>query len=260
MRKSRYVKTAILGISLLAAGCGARMDPLFGPYIRAADQAIENARQKGAQQNCPDKLQALVKQRDDAEKTYMACFYYKAKGMMQQVVNEANALDCAPPKPAAAPAPPPPAPKPAPKPAPPVAKDTDGDGVLDPQDQCPGTPKGARVDARGCWVLSGLRFDTNQSAIKPQYRSILDEAAQVMVENPGMRIEIQGHTDSRGSDRYNQGLSERRAKSVRAYLISLGVPASRMTAVGFGESKPAATNDTADGRSQNRRVELKPIY
>ncbi len=250
MKKLNSNAAFLICAVLFLAGCGARLDPMFGKHIKAADRAIEQAKSRGVDKRCASKFQAVVKLRNDAEKTYMVCNYYQAKVMTQQVVDRANALQCLP-KVAA---------KPAPRVVKKVVKDSDGDGVLDNKDQCPGTPKGARVDARGCWVLSGLRFDTNEAAIKPQFRRILDEAAQVMSENPDMRIEIQGHTDSRGSYSYNQRLSERRAKSVRAYLISLGIAASRLTAVGFGESMPAASNATTGGQDQNRRVEMKPIY
>lgn len=253
MRSSRSLKLVMLGLLVFAAGCGAKLDPFFGPQLSAADRAIEGARQKGADKNCPERFQALVKLRDDAEKTYLACDYLKAKEMTQQVVSQANALDC-PPKVAATPMP---APAPAPAPGP---VDSDGDGVLDPQDRCPGTPKGAKVDARGCWVLSGLLFDTDKSTIKPQYRQELDDAAEVLKNNPGVRLEIQGHADSRASDAYNQRLSERRANAVKAYFESKGIAASRLTAVGFGESKPIAPNTTPEGMTQNRRVELNPLY
>ena len=136
--------------------------------------------------------------------------------------------------------------------------DSDGDGVLDPDDACPGTPKGARVDARGCWVLGGVLFDVDKSVIKPEYQGLLDEVATVLKNNAGVSIRIDGHTDSTASDAYNQGLSERRANSVRDALVSRGVDTGRLSTQGFGESKPIATNDTVDGRQLNRRVELTP--
>jgi OOP family OmpA-OmpF porin len=74
-----------------------------------------------------------------------------------------------------------------------------------------------------------------------------------------LRVEIQGHADSTGTNKYNQALSERRAKAIRNYLTKKSVDASRLTAVGFGEEKPAYSNDTSEGRTKNRRVELKPI-
>lgn len=138
--------------------------------------------------------------------------------------------------------------------------DEDGDGVPDSLDQCPGTPKGAKVDARGCWVLAGLNFDTDKSVIKPQFEGLLDEVAAVLTQNAGVDIRIDGHTDSRASNAYNQGLSERRANAVREALIKRGVDAGRLSAQGFGESKPIASNGNEAGRYQNRRVELTPVH
>jgi OOP family OmpA-OmpF porin len=105
-------------------------------------------------------------------------------------------------------------------------------------------------------VLRGINFDFDKATIKPEFEGVLEAGADVLKENPGVRVQVAGYTDSVGTDEYNQGLSERRANAVRDYLASHGVDASRLTAVGFGESNPVADNATADGRSQNRRVEL----
>lgn len=158
-------------------------------------------------------------------------------------------------------APPAPAPQAAPAPAkaPEPEKDSDGDGVLDSRDDCPGTPRGTKVDARGCPEipdLQGVHFDFDKSSLTDEGARILDGAVQVLNSNPQVRVEIVGHTDSVGSDEYNQGLSERRAEAVRSYLAGRGISDSRLSASGRGESQPAASNDTAEGRSQNRRVEL----
>ena len=138
-------------------------------------------------------------------------------------------------------------------------KDTDGDGVLDYLDKCPGTPKGAKVNSDGCWILEGVNFDTDKSDIKIVYSAKLDEVATVLNNNPDVKIEIQGHTDSDASDAYNQKLSEQRAAAVKAYLVEKGIAADRMTEKGFGETIPVEPNDTEEGKAKNRRVELKPI-
>jgi outer membrane protein OmpA-like peptidoglycan-associated protein len=111
------------------------------------------------------------------------------------------------------------------------------------------------------WVMaSDYLFDFDKSVIKKKYYSKLDEIAVLIKKDPKLRVEVQGHTDSVGTDKYNMGLSLRRANAVRNYFIKKsGIAANRLTAVGFGESKPVATNETAEGRAQNRRVELKPI-
>lgn len=141
--------------------------------------------------------------------------------------------------------------------------DADGDGVPDSLDQCPNTPRGAKVDARGCWVIAGLNFDTDKSVIKPEFEGLLDEVAAVLNDNAGVNLKIHvrvdGHTDSRASAGYNQGLSERRAAAVKAALVKRGVAEARLTTQGFGESKPIASNKTSAGRYQNRRVELTPV-
>jgi OOP family OmpA-OmpF porin len=137
--------------------------------------------------------------------------------------------------------------------------DSDGDGVYDDKDRCPGSPEGATVNDVGCWVLKGLRFDTAKWDIKPKYLPLLDELVSILEKNPLLRVEIQGHTDSRGSVEFNQTLSENRAGAVMEYLVGKGIAKERLTAKGFGPSKPVATNDTPTGNEQNRRVELKPI-
>ena len=103
---------------------------------------------------------------------------------------------------------------------------------------------------------SDVLFDVDSSQLDPGARASLDQAVSVFVEYPKTAIVVQGHTDSTGSESYNQELSERRAGAVRNYLISRGVDADRMAAVGFGEGQPVASNDTATGRQQNRRVDL----
>jgi outer membrane protein OmpA-like peptidoglycan-associated protein len=137
--------------------------------------------------------------------------------------------------------------------------DADGDGVPDSLDQCPDTPRGAKVDARGCWVLSGLNFDTDKSDIKPEFEGLLNDVAQVLHDNANVNVRIDGHTDSRASHKYNEGLSERRAASVRAALVARGVDTARLSSQGFGETKPIASNRSEAGRYQNRRVELTPV-
>jgi outer membrane protein OmpA-like peptidoglycan-associated protein len=105
-------------------------------------------------------------------------------------------------------------------------------------------------------VLTGVNFAFDSEQLTPESHAILDKEVPSIKGDPTMKVEVAGHTDSRGSDAYNEKLSDRRAKSVRDYFISQGVPADRLTAVGYGETKPIATNDTDEGRAQNRRVEL----
>ncbi len=105
-------------------------------------------------------------------------------------------------------------------------------------------------------TLPGLFFDSGKSALKPGARNTLTKIAEQLRVNDQLSITIEGHTDSVGSDALNQSLSEKRAEAVRSYLAGRGIPASRMTVTGLGETSPIATNDTPAGRQQNRRVEL----
>ncbi len=136
--------------------------------------------------------------------------------------------------------------------------DSDGDGVYDYLDKCPGTPKGATVNSKGCWALTGVvLFDFDSSNIKPEAYPLLDEVVSILKKNPKIKREIQGHTDSKGAEKYNQELSERRAKAVERYLEKKGIDPSQLTSKGYGESQPVASNATKEGRQENRRVELK---
>jgi outer membrane protein OmpA-like peptidoglycan-associated protein len=134
--------------------------------------------------------------------------------------------------------------------------DSDGDGVPDSRDKCPNTPKGVRVNADGCWELKGVFFDVDKAVIKDP--RVLDEAVAIMKANPKITGEVHGHTDSTGSEAHNQRLSEARANAVRDYFIKQGIAPERVRAKGFGETMPVASNDTAEGRAMNRRVELHP--
>jgi outer membrane protein OmpA-like peptidoglycan-associated protein len=114
-----------------------------------------------------------------------------------------------------------------------------------------------RETARGLIVnLSDVLFDTGSANLKPGAREKLARVSGILVSHDGLRLEVEGHTDSVGSDAYNQGLSERRAESVRVYLVEQKFAAASIAATGLGEGQPVATNDTAAGRQQNRRVEL----
>lgn len=140
--------------------------------------------------------------------------------------------------------------------------DSDGDGVIDAMDKCPATPAGDRVDGNGCSLpsvmnLKGVNFDNDQATLRPEASAILEAAVATLKRYPGLKIEIAGHTDSANSDAYNLELSQRRAQTVMDYFLGKGVEADRMSAKGYGESNPIADNGTAEGRFENRRVELR---
>jgi len=147
-----------------------------------------------------------------------------------------------------------------PKPAEPVKmmpKDTDGDGVYDSVDKCPDTPKGDIVDETGCSLKVNLNinFKTDSAVINNSYDSKIKKFADFMKAFPSVKGKIEAHTDSDASDAYNQKLSERRAASTVKALEAYGVDASRLNAVGYGEMNPKASNETAEGKAMNRRVE-----
>ena len=170
-------------------------------------------------------------------------------------------------------------------------RDSDGDGVVDSQDQCPDTPAGAAVDERGCELdsdgdgvvnqrdlcpdtapgssvdetgcvkaqpitLRGVNFHFNSDQLTDESMLILDDVATTLLSHPELRLEVAGHTDSEGDDAYNLDLSQRRAESVRTYLVSRGIDPDKLSARGYGEQRPVGTNNSADGRAANRRVEL----
>jgi OOP family OmpA-OmpF porin len=148
--------------------------------------------------------------------------------------------------------------------------DSDGDGVYDGIDRCPNTPKGVKVDAHGCTEMetkfldtgvfrtSEIRFDTGKAAIKPESYAVIDQVGRTLAQWPELKIEIGGHTDAVGTDANNQTLSDKRAQAVLDYLVNKhpDIKQGQFTTRGYGESNPIATNDTPEGRTQNRRVEF----
>ncbi|MCH9684000.1 MAG: OmpA family protein [Deltaproteobacteria bacterium] len=149
--------------------------------------------------------------------------------------------------------------------------DTDGDGILDPDDRCLDVPENVNgfEDADGCpdeipdeiarfnGVIRGIYFDTNKDLIKPKSERILNEALEVLEKFSDVRLEISGHTDSRGGRTHNVDLSLRRAESVRTWLVEHGIDASRLETRGSGPDEPIDSNRTKAGRAHNRRIEFK---
>ncbi|MFA4870382.1 MAG: OmpA family protein [Pedobacter sp.] len=158
-----------------------------------------------------------------------------------------------------------------------LLKDSDGDGVADKLDKCPGTPAGVVVDGSGCPLkvpapiekviiteadrkvvadaIKNLEFDLGKSTIRAKSYATLNRVAALLVEK-NFSLKLAGHTDNTGSAALNMRLSKDRAESVKAYLVSQGANASRIEATGYGMNQPIATNKTAAGRQQNRRVEF----
>ena len=140
--------------------------------------------------------------------------------------------------------------------------DEDGDGVLNPLDKCPGTPPSFKVDTVGCMVeqtvaLQNVNFEFGSDQLTAGAKTILDGIATSLLSQTAVKVQITGHTDALGPQSYNLSLSQRRAKSVLVYLVEKSVAPNRLSADGEGEFSPIASNDTEEGRAQNRRVEFK---
>ncbi len=159
--------------------------------------------------------------------------------------------------------------------------DEDGDGVFDRRDRCPGTPSGTPVHHNGCPLQTyasappmmepepvepaeavrvelDVKFDFDKSVVKEDSKDDIKSLAEFMKQYPQTTTTVEGHTDWIGTDAYNQGLSERRANAVRDVLVNQhGIEASRVSTVGYGESRPVADNNTDAGRAINRRVEAE---
>jgi|SRR5581483_11854968 len=141
-----------------------------------------------------------------------------------------------------------------------------GHALCDPMEEAPPPPPVAQAapppppppPAKGTKIatVGAAYFDFDKADIKPAGREVLEGAVKTLRDNPTIHVMVEGHTDSVGSDAYNQKLSERRAKAVRDYLVRQGIEASRLTTRGYGESRPIADNTTAEGRAKNRRVEV----
>lgn len=154
----------------------------------------------------------------------------------------------------------------------PPPKDTDGDGIIDPEDACPdqagpaspdpkknGCPK-AKVVGKKIEILERVEFDTNKATIRPESDGVLTAVLDILKGHPEIKkVSVEGHTDNRGARFYNIGLSKRRAASVVKWLTSRGIDKGRLTSNGFGPDKPIDTNDTEDGRQNNRRVEFNIV-
>ena len=147
--------------------------------------------------------------------------------------------------------------------------DKDGDGVLDKDDQCPDVA--GTVANAGCPEVTEevqkqlndyartILFDTGKASLKTETVGVFVDIIKILNEYPTSKFTVEGHTDSVGSEKLNQSLSEKRANSVRDFLIKEGVASDRLSAIGYGEAKPIATNNTRAGRTQNRRVEINLI-
>jgi OOP family OmpA-OmpF porin len=141
-------------------------------------------------------------------------------------------------------------------------KDSDKDGVPDNIDKCPNTPENMLVDHNGCPIITTLRlnFDFNKADVKKIYYPELEKVAEILKNNPKLKIEVAGYTDNVGSDAYNLKLSQKRAEAVKNVLVNqFGIDPNRIVAKGYGEKYPLVPNTTETNRALNRRVEIVNI-
>ncbi len=147
----------------------------------------------------------------------------------------------------------------------PADDDSDRDGVLEDRDRCPNTPQGEQVDENGCIImreritLDGVQFAFDSAEILPASEDTLRRGLQILLDNPEVHVEIGGHTDDQGTRAYNMRLSRERAESVKTWLVEHGIDASRLRTHGYGPSRPVASNETEEGRAQNRRIEFVQV-
>jgi outer membrane protein OmpA-like peptidoglycan-associated protein len=259
MKAKALTGLVILSLLLVLSGLtGCAKDAYFGVRNKAigapdefatTEAAIEKAERSPGAQYAPEKISKARELGKKGVETYWGCRTKEAMAMLAEARGLARQAELAqaPPKPKPRPvavAPAKPKPKPAPaKVAPPPAPKP----VAVP-------PRPARVI-----VLQGANFGFDSAKLTAETRAILDEQAAVLEKEPGVRVEIAGHTDSIGPEEYNRELSERRAKAVEDYLISKGISTQRLEPVGYGKSRPIFSNDTKEGRAKNRRVEFNVL-
>jgi outer membrane protein OmpA-like peptidoglycan-associated protein len=212
------------------------------------EAAIAQAEQSPGAKYCPEKIARAKELAKKGAETYWACRTDEAMDLLaeaRQLAKEAES--CQPPSRATAPPPPPPAPEPVPPPPPPPPP-----APPEPAPPPPPPPPAPKQPIS----FHSVYFDFDKSTLKPEAVAELDRAAKIMLDNPDVWLELQGNTDSIGTESYNMKLGERRAKAVFDYLKSKGVAANRLKTMSFGESKPDASNKTTEGRTENRRVDL----
>jgi outer membrane protein OmpA-like peptidoglycan-associated protein len=260
MRTKALAGLVILSFLLALTGLtGCAKNQYFGVRNKAleapkefaeTEAAIDKAEKSPGAQYAPDKIAKARELGQKAVKTYWGCRTKEAMGMLAEARGLAKQaeLAMAPPKPT-------PAPKAAvarPKPKPVPAKVA----------PAPPKPKPVAVapPPKRVIIYQKPTFGFDSTELSPAAQVVLDEQAGVMEKDSKLKLIITGYTDSIGAEEYNQGLSERRANAAREYLISKGVAGDRLKAMGYGETRPIASNDTKEGRAQNRRIELIPIW
>ena len=242
---------ALFSISLMAGCSGLVKRPeyrggylYYPPALVNADAALDEARAAGKDKECPAEFNALKDQVDKAYEVYMACHTQEAIDMAEDAIGKIKAL--CPPKPVAEVKPepkpepvPPPVPTPEPAPAPAVEP--------------------VKI------TLEDIHFDFNKATLTKVAAGILDSDIKTLQENPGVKVQIEGHACAHGAEDYNMALSERRANAVKEYLLNHGIAADRMTTISYGETRPLCVeeptpkNKNSECMKSNRRVHFEVI-
>jgi outer membrane protein OmpA-like peptidoglycan-associated protein len=236
MFKARLFMGFVLAL-FIVAGCGMK-GPYFGAGYRASfvpaafdttQEAIQKAEVSQGSQYCPEKIAKAKDLAKQGEDLYWACLTEEAMKALAEARKLAHEAEMC--------TPPPPPPKPEAKRAPPPS---------------PPPPRIA--------ILGETHFEFDSYRLKPEGKVILDKAVEVLKKRQDIKlVEIAGHTCNIGTESYNKRLSENRARSAKNYMVYKGISPDRLRAVGYGEFKPAYSNETEVGRSKNRRVVLKPV-
>jgi len=209
-----------------------------------ADRALNEARNAGKDKECPDEFNAAKDMVDKAYETYMACNTKEAMAMAQNAIDKIKAL--CPPKPVAEvkpePKPEPVAPPPAPEPTPP-----------------PPVAEPVKI------TLEDIHFDFDKATLTKEAKNILMKDVKTIKDNPGNKVQIEGHTCAHGTDKYNLALGERRAQAVKEYLVSQGIAADRLSTISYGKTRPLCVeapnpnNKNSKCMKENRRVHFEVI-
>ncbi len=229
--RSLLVILVIFSITALVSCAGFAPSPdghylYYHKELPEADRAVEAARAAGKDKACPKEFAEAENLKNKAYEEYWACRTEEAIAMSNEATKKANALCPAPPPPALAPKPPSPPPPP---------------------------PKTKVIDR----LTLEVNFDLDKAVIRNEDKAKLQEAVDFVRKHRGSKVKIEGHTDSIGTEEYNQRLSERRADAVSNFLVKEGAcEAANIMSVGYGETRPVALNNTQKGRAQNRRVEI----
>ena len=279
MGKRKWISLAAMGLFLLLGTSCSKQN--FGVTYRVilapsefdqTEAAIAQAEKSQGAKYCPEKIAQAKELGKKAIETYLSCRTIEALQMLAEARKLAKEAESCQPPPSPAPAPPAPrppstAPVPPPTPAPPAPQPPPAPPSPPPPAPAPPArpaptpaPPAPVIRPTPIPVFDSVYFDPNKTNISPAAAKALDQNGKLLKENPQIRVEIGGHTDPSGSEKANQLISEKRAQSAKKYLMDkFGIADNRLVVKGYGSTKPIADNRTQEGRSKNRRVEVRVI-